>query len=162
MYQKLKSYPGRSGHKTCSLRTCPPWNKVACRKCQLKTYGAMNFYLWYGSEMQNLQLYLLHPLAGVHLPLLSAETRKYCEFLCPFSSCPQSLPASESFPMCQLFAWGGQSTGVSPASSPLFRGPWLHDFSSSTLWVWFLFKGFCWRLTIMIYGCWIWHREDSL
>ena len=29
-----------------------------------------------------------------------------------FSSCPQSLPASESFPMSQLFAWGGQSTGV--------------------------------------------------
>ena len=31
----------------------------------------------------------------------------------PSSSCPQSLPASESFPMSQLFAWGGQSTGVS-------------------------------------------------
>ena len=31
----------------------------------------------------------------------------------PFSSCPQSLPASESCPMSQLFAWGGQSTGVS-------------------------------------------------
>ena len=31
----------------------------------------------------------------------------------PFSSCPQSLPASESFPMSQLFAWGGQSTEVS-------------------------------------------------
>ena len=30
-----------------------------------------------------------------------------------FSSCPQSLPASESFPMSQLFSWGGQSTGVS-------------------------------------------------
>ena len=30
----------------------------------------------------------------------------------PFSSCPQSLPASESFPMSQLFAWGGQSIGV--------------------------------------------------
>ena len=33
-----------------------------------------------------------------------------------FSSCPQSLPASESFPMSQLFTWGGQSTGV-PASA---------------------------------------------
>ena len=31
----------------------------------------------------------------------------------PFSSCPQFLPASESFPMSQLFAWGGQSIGVS-------------------------------------------------
>ena len=30
----------------------------------------------------------------------------------PFSSCTQSLPASESFPMSQFFTWGGQSTGV--------------------------------------------------
>ena len=30
----------------------------------------------------------------------------------PFSSCPQSLPAAESFSMSQLLAWGGQSTGV--------------------------------------------------
>ena len=35
----------------------------------------------------------------------------------PFSSCPQSLPTSESFPMSQLFAWGGQSTGVSALAS---------------------------------------------
>ena len=35
----------------------------------------------------------------------------------PFSSCPHSLPASESFPMSQLFAWGGQSTGVSALAS---------------------------------------------
>ena len=35
----------------------------------------------------------------------------------PFSSCPQSLPASESFPMSPLLAWGGQSTGVSALAS---------------------------------------------
>ena len=35
----------------------------------------------------------------------------------PFSSCPQSLPASESCPMSQLFAWGGQSTGASALAS---------------------------------------------
>ena len=34
-----------------------------------------------------------------------------------FSSCPQSLTASESLPMSQLFAWGGQSTGVSALAS---------------------------------------------
>ena len=34
----------------------------------------------------------------------------------PFSSCPQSLPASGSFPMSQLFEWGGQSTGVSASA----------------------------------------------
>ena len=37
----------------------------------------------------------------------------------PFSSCPQSLPASESFPLSQLFPWGGQSTGVSALASIL-------------------------------------------
>ena len=35
----------------------------------------------------------------------------------PFSSCPQSLPASESFPMSQLFTWGSQSTGASTLTS---------------------------------------------
>ena len=37
----------------------------------------------------------------------------------PFSSCPQSFPASGSFPMSQLFAWGGQSIGVSASASVL-------------------------------------------
>ena len=37
----------------------------------------------------------------------------------PFSSCPQSLPASESFPMSQLISWGGQSIGVSASTSVL-------------------------------------------
>ena len=37
----------------------------------------------------------------------------------PFSSCPQSLPASGSFPMSQLFASCGQSTGVSASLSVL-------------------------------------------
>ena len=37
----------------------------------------------------------------------------------PFSSCPQSLPASGAFPMSQLFSWGGQSIGVSASASVL-------------------------------------------
>ena len=37
----------------------------------------------------------------------------------PFSSCPQSLPASGSFPMSHLFAWGSQSIGVSASASVL-------------------------------------------
>ena len=39
----------------------------------------------------------------------------------PFSSCPQALPASESFPMSQLFTWSGQSTGVSALASFLLK-----------------------------------------
>ena len=37
----------------------------------------------------------------------------------PFSSCPQSFPASRSFQMSQLFASGGQSIGVSASTSVL-------------------------------------------
>ena len=37
----------------------------------------------------------------------------------PFSSCTQSLPASGSFPLNQLFTWGGQSIGVSASASVL-------------------------------------------
>ena len=37
----------------------------------------------------------------------------------PFSSCPESLPASESFLMSQFFAWGGQTIGVSASASVL-------------------------------------------
>ena len=37
----------------------------------------------------------------------------------PFSSCPQYLPASESFPISQLFSWGGQSFGISALASVL-------------------------------------------
>ena len=46
----------------------------------------------------------------------------------PFSSCPQSLPALESFPMSQLFAWGGQSTGVSTLASVLPKTPGIISF----------------------------------
>ena len=52
----------------------------------------------------------------------------------PFSSCPQSLPASESFPVSQLFAWGGQSIGVSALASFLPKNT--QDWSPSEWTVW--------------------------
>ena len=51
-----------------------------------------------------------HPLSQWCHPAISSS-------VIPFSSCPQSLPASEPFSMSQLFAWGGQSTGVSALAS---------------------------------------------
>ena len=46
----------------------------------------------------------------------------------PFSSCPQSHPASGSFPMSQIFAWGGQSSGVSALALvlPMDTQGWSH------------------------------------
>ena len=43
----------------------------------------------------------------------------------PFSSCPQPLRASGSFPMSQLFTWGGQSIGVSASASVLWWTGWI-------------------------------------
>ena len=42
----------------------------------------------------------------------------------PFSSCPQSLPASGTFPMSQLFTWGGQSIGISASVLPVNIQDW--------------------------------------
>ena len=56
------------------------------------------------------------------LKLMSIESvmpSSHLIFVVPFSSCPQFLPASEYFPMSQLFLWGGQSTGVSASASVL-------------------------------------------
>ena len=60
------------------------------------------------------------PTLGVHSN--SCPSSRWCHpaissSVVPFSSCPQSLPASGSFPMSQLFAWGGQSIGVSVSTS---------------------------------------------
>ena len=55
----------------------------------------------------------------------------------PFSSCPQSLPASRSFPVSQPFTWGGQRIGVSALASvlPMNTQDWLSSNSP-----WFSFK----------------------
>ena len=60
------------------------------------------------------------PTPGVHSD--SHPSSQWCHpaissSVVPFSSCPQSLPAAEFFPVSQLFAWGGQSTGVSALAS---------------------------------------------
>ena len=67
-------------------------------------------------ELQHTRPPCLSPTPGVHSN--SRASSLWCHpaissSVIPFSFCPQSLPASESFPMSQLFAWGGQSTGVS-------------------------------------------------
>ena len=62
------------------------------------------------------------PTPGVYSN--SRPSNQWCHpaissFVVPVSSCPQSLPASESFPMTQLFTWGSQSIGVSALASVL-------------------------------------------
>ena len=73
---------------------------------------------------------LFIPTPGVHSN--SCPSNRWCHptissLVIPFSSCPQSLPTSESFRMSQLFAWGGQSIGVSALASVFPKNT--HDWS---------------------------------
>ena len=84
------------------------------------------------------------PIPGVYSN--SCPSSRWCHpaissSVIPCSSCPQSLPASGSFPMSQLFAWGGQSTGVSASASVLPMNT--QDWSTSgwTGWISFWSKG---------------------
>ena len=84
------------------------------------------------------------PTPGVHRD--SGPSSQWCHsaisfLVIPFSSCPQSLPASESFPMSQLFAWDGQSTGVSVLASFLPKKSQGWSPSQWTCWISLQSKG---------------------
>ena len=99
------------------------------------------FMVWSGSclifvvvqALSHIQLLATHGLQHTRLPRPSPSPR-LCSNSCPlrqwcyltvlsstppFSSCPQSLPASGSFPMSQFFPSGGQSIGASASASVL-------------------------------------------
>ena len=64
-------------------------------------------------------LYCLTEFAQIHV-IESVMLFDHLILCCsPFSSCPQSFPASESFPISQLFASGGRSIGASASASVL-------------------------------------------
>ena len=85
------------------------------------------------------------PTPGVHSD--SHPSSQWCHpaissSVDPFFSCLQSLPASESFPMSQIFAWGGQSTGVSALASFLPKKSQGWSPSEWTSWISLQSKGF--------------------
>ena len=87
--------------------------------------------LW-PQESQHARLPCPSPTPGVHSD--SCSSSQWCHpaissSVFSFSSCPQSLPASESFPMSQLFTSGGQSTGASALASfpPKKSQGWSHS-----------------------------------
>ena len=87
--------------------------------CIQLSRSVMSSSLW-PHESQHARPPCPPPTPGVHSN--SCPSSWWCHpailsSVVPFSSCPQSLPASQSFPMSQLFTWGGQSTGVSALAS---------------------------------------------
>ena len=78
------------------------------------SHSVMSDSLW-PHELQHARPPCLSPTPGVYPTHVHrvGDAIQPSHPVVPFSFCPQSFPASESFPMSQLFASGGQSTGVS-------------------------------------------------
>ena len=85
------------------------------------SHSVMSDSLWL-HEPQHARPPCLSPTPGVHpnpSPLSWWCHPTISSSVIPFSSCPQSFPASRSFPVSQLLASGGQSIGVSASTSVL-------------------------------------------
>ena len=94
------------------------WFSVSCDNCSVQSLSRVQLFVTSWTARPPCP----SPTPGVHPN--SCPSSRWCHpaissSVIPFSSCPQSLPASGSFPMSQLFAWGGQSTGVSASASVL-------------------------------------------
>ena len=88
-------------------------------QCSVRfSHSVVSDSLW-PHELQHARPSCPSPTPGGHSD--SRPSSRWCHPAISFSvvpfSCPQSLPASESFPMSQLFTWSGQSTGVSAWAS---------------------------------------------
>ena len=109
--------------KTCNFKVFPCYN-VQFSSVQF-CRSIVSDSLWL-HESQHARPPCPSPTPGVHWD--SCPSSRWCHpaissSVIPFSSCPQSLPASESFPMSQLFPWGGQSTGVQLQHQSFQRTP---------------------------------------
>ena len=123
--------------KTCSTSWVIRFNSVQFRHSVMSNSLGPH-------ELQHARPSCSSPSPRVHSD--SCPSSQWCHpaissSVVPFSSCPQSLPTSESFPMSQLFAWGGQSTGVSALASVLPKKSQDWSLSEWTGWISLQSKG---------------------
>ena len=130
---------------------------ILCISCDvIFKYSQVGYICWFSSvpftrsvmsdslrpyESQHTRPPCPSPTPGVHSD--SCPSSQWCHpaissSVVPFSSCSQSLPASESFPMSQLFPWGGQTTGVSALAPYLPKK--FQDWSPSEWTAWISLK----------------------
>ena len=105
-------------HGVAKSRTWLKWLNSSSNKVQRRMFSsvAQSCLTLPPHELQHARPLCPSPTPGVRSD--SGPSSPWCHpaissSVIPFSSHPQSLPAIESFPMSQLFAWGGQSTGAS-------------------------------------------------
>ena len=101
--------------------TCEEQHSNIVRESIQFSRSVMSNFLW-PHESQDARPPCPSPTPRVHSN--SCPLSRWCHpaissSVVPFSSCPQSLPALGSFPMSQLFTWGGQTIGVSASTSVL-------------------------------------------
>ena len=102
--------------------TVTPWKMISVQFSHLVVSGS-----FWPHESQHARPPCPSPTPGVYSN--SCPSSQWCHpaiwsSVVPFSSCPQSLPASGSFPVSQLFARGGQSIGVSASVLPVNTQDW--------------------------------------
>ena len=109
---------------------CVFWRLILCQLLHLQFFVSLEVQFSCSvvsdsllpHELQHARPPCPSPTAGVHpnpCPLSRWCQPTISSSVAPFSSCPQSFPASGSFPMSQVFASGGQSIGVSASTSVL-------------------------------------------
>ena len=123
-YTTHRFFRARRQYNLIILECCTVWELLdTCDHSQFWfqfSHSVMSDSLW-PHGLQDARLPCPSPTPGVYSnPCPSSQ---WCHPTISssllFSSCPQSLPASGSFPMSQLFAWGGQNTRVSASASVL-------------------------------------------
>ena len=128
MNRKIKVYAKISFHFVAS-RCADTRNEALPKGLELRT-SSVQFQFGHSVMSDSLRLHEPQhsrppwpsPTPRVHpnpCPLSQWCHRAISSSVVPFSSCPQSLPASEPFPMSQLFPWGSQSIAVSALASAL-------------------------------------------
>ena len=108
-----------------SVRSIPFLSFIVPMKCCLQFSSVQFSHSVVSDSLRHHELQHTRPPCRSTTPGVYSNSRPSSQWchpaisspVVPFSSCPQSLPASESFPMSQLFTWGGQSTGVSALAS---------------------------------------------
>ena len=114
--------------KISSPKATSPMSDLEVRLINKKCLSSVQFSRSVASdslrprEPQHARLPCPSPIPGVYpnpCPLSRRCHQTISSSVVPFSSCPQSFPASGSFPMSQFFTSGGQSTGVSASTSVL-------------------------------------------